>query len=262
MNTRDYLMTYTNELLSKPDIGFFHGNFDVVLNKSIDMSELMKGDTKTDSLITSVTFPLSYFQKIIKYCWIGGHWHDGIDYGNVHYTGSATRWIHGEDEPKGIGFVNIDTDSPEYFYKKILNPIAPFYVTEEICPDDFDDDFIEDLDSFIKKIDEKILLFRMANLEYHIKIIFYENEKTIKSQNMLDEVKRGILLLPQTNLVVKTKKKHKKNDKSKSKTDKDYSFIKDKNLSISKMIYEFIKVKTGEEVPYEYIERYVKKYSK
>ena len=89
MDTREYLLEYMDELLADNSLGFFHGSFDTVIKQNIDVSELLLQEPEEAmKLITSITFPMNYFQRIVKYCWIGGHWHDGNTYENVFYTGA------------------------------------------------------------------------------------------------------------------------------------------------------------------------------
>ena len=70
-------------------------------------------------------------------------------------------------------------------------------------------------------------------------------------------------LIGDDNVVIRIKSKDTKKKKKEEKEEekKDFSFIKDKSLSMAKQIYEYIKLKNGEEVPLEYIEKMVNKFS-
>lgn len=266
MNTKTYLMTYTNELLSGNHIGFFHGSFDVVLRKDIDVSEMLY-DTTSESVkevITSITFPMNFFQKIIKYCWVGGHWHDGNQYENIYYVGSPTQWIHGEDAPKGFGFIAVDTGKDTYLYRKILNPIAPAYDSYEVHPDELDEEvFVGEMEYLINKIDTNIKQYISAGIRYNIRIVVYEPEKNVQSQNTIKTLKDKYVDNHNVVIRVKSKDKSKKRKAAEQSIEnkKDFSFIKDKNMPVAKQIYEFIKLKTGDEVPLDYIEKMVQKFN-
>ena len=265
MDTREYLLEYMDELLADNSLGFFHGSFDTVIKQNIDVSELLLQEPEEAmKLITSITFPMNYFQRIVKYCWIGGHWHDGNTYENVFYTGSPTRWIHGENEPKGFGFLRIDTESDRYFYKKILNPIAPMYTTFETYLEYINEDDITDtIADGVKTIDNQIRLYEMNGVEYNIRIMIYDEENRRPCSNTYNNTFKDHYL-KNKNVVIRIKSRDKGKKKKNVQVEeeiKDYSFIHDKNVSVADQIREFIKVKMGVEVPIDYIEDKIKKNS-
>ena len=266
MTTKNYVLKYIDALLSKNDVAFFHGSFDVVLRQDINVEELMKQEDEDDEMnvITSITFPMNYFQQIIKYCCVGGHWHDGNEYENIYYVGSPTRWIHGEDNPKGIAILTIDTEKEEYEYEKILNPRCPQFITHEIRPDNIEDvdQYMSSIENLIREIKADISALEDIHIEYNIRIVVYETEKTIVSQNVIRVLKDAFVDTDNVVIRIKSKdKKKKKKDEAIEEEKKDYSFIKNKSLSVAKQIYEFIKIKNGEEVPLDYIEKMVDKFS-
>lgn len=264
MSTKKYILTYTDKLLNENDIGFFHGSFDVVLRQDIDILSLEDTDDEL-SAITSVTFPMNYFMKLVTYGFIGGHWHDGKQYEHIYYTGSPTRWHYNEDEPKGMGFIRVDTATKEYFYQKILNPLAPQYITFEFNPNEI---IPENLSNELNLLFDTILMTQNSysedNIECNIRIVIYEEESNTLSQNAIRIIRDHYV--NQSNIVIRVKSKKKK-DKKKEKVqieenEENYSFIQDKNVSLATQIYEFIKTKYGEEVPIEYIETLITKFSK
>lgn len=264
MTTKSYVMSYADHLLSNIDIGFFHGSFDVVLRQDIDISNLMIEEESTDmNIVTSITFPMNYFLKLAKYCWVGGHWHDGNEYERIYYVGSPTRWMHGENNPKGIGVITINTDTEEYDYEKILNPICPQYITHEIRPDNITnpDEYMEEMECLIQDIIADIKGFRLKRLDYNVRIVVYETEKSVISQNVIRVLKDSFVDDDNVVIRIKSKDTKKKKKEEKEEEKKDFSFIKDKSLSMAKQIYEYIKLKNGEEVPLDYIEKMVNKFS-
>ena len=262
IQTKDYLLRYSDQLLGGNDVGFFHGSFDVVLKMDYDISKLMVEEDNSMSVITSITFPINFFQKIIKYAWVGGHWHDGKQYENVYYSGSPTRWAHNEDEPKGLSFIRINTDEDSYFYKKILNPLSPVYDTYEVHPSDIEESLEETIDELVNHIKNDIEVYEANEIEYHIRIVVYEPEKTVATQNAIRVLKDAYASNP--NVVIRVKSKAKKKEKLKATVEdtNDYSFIRNKSLSLAEQIYKYIKLKSGEEVPLDYIEKMVAKFNK
>jgi len=264
MSIKDYILRYTDTLLNENDIAFFHGSFDVVLRQDINVSKLLYEEPEDMNVITSITFPMNYFQKIIKYCLVGGHWHDGKQYERIYYVGSPTQWIHGEDSPKGIGLISIDTESEEYTYEKILNPIAPIYKSYDIRPDEMInvDNYMDDIYILINNIRES-LSQETNTREVHIRIVIYEIDKCAKSQIIIKTLKDAFV--KDKNVVIKVKSKNKKSNKKKGEdkpeVKEDLSFIKDKSLGISQQLYEFIQLRGKTKVPLEYIEKLVKKYT-
>lgn len=265
MDTRDYILEYMDEILADNSVGFFHGSFDTVIKQDIDVTQLLTEEPEElMKLVTSVTFPMNYFQRAVRYCWVGGHWHDGNTYANVYYTGSPTRWIHGENEPKGFGFLSVDTSQDRYFYKKILNPIAPQFDTFNWYPEDIENDYMfNDASALIDLIDSKIESYEANNVEYNIRIMIYDEENRRPCTNTcIDTFKDHYLKNKHVVIRIKSRDKgKKKKQKAVEETVKDYSFIHDKNVSVADQIREFIKVKMGVDIPIDYIEEKIKKNS-
>lgn len=263
MDTRTYLLEYMDELLAENAVGFFHGSFDTVIKQDIDVTQLLTEEPEEImKLITSITFPMNYFQRVVKYCWVGGHWHDGNTYDNVYYTGSPTRWIHGENEPKGFGFLSIDTDAERYYYRKILNPIAPQFNTFEWHPEDIDDeDMVRDASLLVDLIDARVKDYEIRNVEYNIRIMIYDEDNRRPCTNTcINTFKDHYLKNKRVVIRIKSRDKGKKKKQQViEETAKDYSFIHDKNVSVADQIREFIKVKMGVDIPIEYIEDKIKK---
>lgn len=261
MQTGKYVMRYMDELFANNQLGFFHGSFDVVMNQAISLEDMIV-ETDGMDVITSITFPFDLFRKLVDYAWIGGHWHDGKGYSNVYYTGSATRWKHNEDEPKGIGFIRVNLEEGTYFYRKILNPIAPKYITYEVHPDHISESIDVAADRIIADIAAHILACETNDEKYQIRIMIYEFEKTLDSENIVRILKDHYASNSNVVIRVKSNAKRKKKRIIEEKKEVDLSFIRNKDISISEQIYEFIKRTTSEEVPLEYIEKMVAKFTK
>lgn len=258
MNTGEYILTYMNELFADNKIGFFHGSFDVVLQQDIDLIQSIIN--VTDPVIGSITFPYILFQKLVEYAWIGGHWHNGEKYENVIYTGSATRWKHNEYNSKGFGLISVDMDDHQYFYCKIENPNAPEYLTYEVHPEDgFDESVIRDL---IEQIDKKRQSLSKENIKCIIRILVFETKKSSVNDNIVRLLKEHYSNVKEVSVNVKARTKKRKKEEASSENKLDYTFLINEQESFAKRLQEFIKLRTNEEIPLEYIERYIAKFMK
>lgn len=250
MNTSDYLHTYHENIFENPhDIAFFHGSFDVVLPRIVvQLSE--------DALSTNLVYYYETWSKIVNGPLLSGHWHDGNEIGSLIYVGSSDRWSFGEDEPKGLGLVQYDTETHKYRYHKIENILAENFKTYEV------DTYIYNVDAYnalSKLIDSELELDEMLNVRVKITITddkpenetlidafryYYANEKRVK-----------IVLVNQ----VQTEKK-KKQQKEESELDEIYGYIRDPNVSYPEKIRRFVNFMSGKNYTLEDIDRFVSKY--
>jgi hypothetical protein len=104
------------------DLMFGHGTFDVfAFQNQIQESERnIKGS------------PVFYYQEwhdVIKYNIIFGHIHVHNIYKKLEYCGSYTRWIHGEEKPKGFIVNTINLKDETSVNQFIENPNADSYIT-------------------------------------------------------------------------------------------------------------------------------------
>lgn len=128
---------------NKFDLMFGHGTWDVFAFKNqIQESEKpIKGYP---------VFNYKEWEDTIKYNMIFGHIHVRNSHKKLHYTGSYSRWIFGEKEPKGFIQLTIDTDIEKSYIKFIENNLATKYIIINIP--DIPNDYLDRICSKILKI--------------------------------------------------------------------------------------------------------------
>lgn len=116
--------TYYKEYFSKRkyyDFIFGHGMF----------IECSFGVNDGESQISKA--PIFNSKQIVSICKgpiIFGHIHTRtIIRKHIHYIGSFSRWVYGQEEPKGFEVIMYDTKSSRYLYEFIENKLAPKYDT-------------------------------------------------------------------------------------------------------------------------------------
>lgn len=116
--------TYYKEYFSKRkyyDFIFGHGMF----------IECSFGTNDGESQISKA--PIFNSKQIVSICKgpiIFGHIHTRtIIRKHIHYIGSFSRWVYGQEEPKGFEVIMYDTKSSRYLYEFIENKLAPKYDT-------------------------------------------------------------------------------------------------------------------------------------
>lgn len=116
--------TYYKEYFSKRkyyDFIFGHGMF----------IECSFGANDGESQISKA--PIFNSKQIVSICKgpiIFGHIHTRtIIRKHIHYIGSFSRWVYGQEEPKGFEVIMYDTKSSRYLYEFIENKLAPKYDT-------------------------------------------------------------------------------------------------------------------------------------
>lgn len=253
INEKDYVEMYLDNMMSGIDVMFFHGSFDVVLPEiTIQLSEEQNKN--------SIIYRYDTWAKLVAGCMIGGHWHDGTVEEAMIYVGSMDRWAFGEDEVKGFGFLAFDTETKEYYYKKIPNRYAIPYHTYEIPTHIFTT--IEQYNEVIRAAEE--LLEKFDN-DIRIRIRITITDDNPNNDTFISSVKNYFINTKNVKVVVKNKfrnnRKKEVEKRNKEITDK-YDFIFDKSLDKPEIIHNFIKTVRNKDIPVEFIKKYWDKYSK
>lgn len=253
LQTDEYEIEYANEIVQVKDIGFFHGSFDVVYGELLAAKpELMEKK--------NVVFHYDLFNKGIKGPMLSGHWHDGKRYGDLYYTGSPTRYKFNEDEPKGISFVQYDTDDSSYFYKKILNPICPTYRTYEVYTHMYETK--EDYTGILNGIEAIFEGFeKLPNpRKNQLRIVVFVTDDKPENDVMISSLRQ--LLVRHNNIKVQIKNKMKEKQKKESvkrnkEREEKFGFIYDKSKKPEETIHDFIYENTSDhqDIPIEYIKK-------
>lgn len=250
INTDEYIDRYHDNIFENMiDIGFFHGSFDVVLPRIVtQMSE--------DSLSTNLVFEYELWSSLIKGPLLSGHWHDGSEYGSLIYIGSYDRWAFAEDEVKGFGIVQYNTETGEYKYIKVPNFFAENYKTYIV------DTYIYNIDAYnalSQLIDSELELD--SNLKIRVKINVTdekpENETLIEAFRFYYANSKKVKITVINKLQVEKKKKKKKEE---THMDSVYGYIRDNSISYPEKIGRYITTMTGKQYSLEEIEKFVNKY--
>lgn len=255
INAKEYMEIYSNQILQYPNIGFFHGSFDVVLpNIVVQLSE----ETSAKNII----YEYDLWSKIITGPMISGHWHNHMEYGSLIYVGSFDRWVFGEDEDKGFAFIRFDTTTNEYYYKQIVNEFANKYITFNIDTHIYSS--IEEYSFVINKILE-VLDNKDDIVETKIRIVInVTDDKTINDE-FITSVKQYFANNRLVKITMKNKLKRKKKEeevKKNKESSEKYGFILNNKLTEAEIIRQFIKESKDKEIDIAIIDRYISKYIK
>lgn len=249
INIKKYEELYLDRMMSLPDIGFFHGNFDTLLPQLVI-------DQNREADIPSIIYFRDTWARLINGPMIAGHWHIFTDQDPLIYVGSYDRWKFGEEEDKGFLFVQYDTDDHSYYWQQILNPFARHYsqltIDNSLCKSP--NDFAELRDSIIR--------LREVDPNMKIKVKFQisvddpesiENFETFRNSISAFQVKCDI-----KNLL--RKERQKKQREATVEDSKRYQYILDHPLEVRKNIREYILREEGIELSNEDIDRVIGKY--
>ena len=173
----------------------------------------------------------------------------------IYYTGSFTRWVYGEEQPKGFMLVCYTPDSGKYEVEFVENKLAPLYNT-----------MVVDYNSSFYRTDEhqqvEYILSMVKNMNVdRMRIIFniptdYPNP--ILLTNLINDVfsrHRNIKIVINNN----SKEQQKKREfEEKIKTLlTTYDFIFDKSISPEEKISKFIKLKYNKNISIDSMRNYL-----
>lgn len=250
VNVKKYEELYLDRMMSAPDIGFFHGNFDTLLPQLVI-------DQNRDAEIPSIIYFKNTWAKLINGPLIAGHWHIFTDQDPLIYIGSYDRWKFGEeDEPKGFLFVQYDTDDHSYYWHRVLNPYARHYsqltIDNSLCvsPDDF------------AQLKDSIVHLRNLDPRMKIKVKFQISVDNPESLENFESFRNSVAPL-QVKCDIKNlvrKEKQKKQREIQVEDTKKYQYIIDHPLEVRKNIREYISREEGIELSDEDIDRFIGKY--
>ena len=178
-----------------------------------------------------------------------GHYHIHTEIQDkAFYVGSFTRWMHGEEEPKGFFVIEYDSDKDSYSHKFVKNELAPEY-----------NSFSYGYENKIFKSKDELFneLTRVENLSKldpndHVRLIFnipedYPDPESIVStltERFKDSKNIKIKL---TNGFIR--KNQRISEEYVKETLKKYAFIFDKSMPIENQSHEFILKKFEKDIP-------------
>lgn len=259
IQTDEYEEIFTNEILAPKDLAFFHGSFDVVYGELL----ASKPDLMNKK---NVIFHYDLFNKSTYGPLLSGHWHDGKQYDDLYYTGSPFRYKFNEDEPKGISFVQYDSDSHSYFYKKILNPLCADYITYNVYTNLYKtkEDYVkinDDIQDIVNKFKDT------PHLKNRLRVVIYIMDDKTENDVFISSLRQNFINYKNIKIKIKNKLKdtQKKEIVKKNKErEKKFGFIYDKSKHPEEIIHDFIYQNTEENanVPLEYIIKKIKSVKK
>lgn len=247
----EYVQLYADNILSNPDIGFFHGNWDIIM-PTVALKNISN---------TTLVYEYAFWDSFIKGPMISGHWHDGCIADKLHYIGTPDRWSFGEDEPKGFAMIAVDTDDMSYYYKKIINPNSPVYISQIVSTEQFST--IEEYQLLMQGIDERIKEIKSTGKKVKVSIIIHIDDDKSSNNDLISHVRNHYLNSKTVKIVVKNKlqkKRKKEEQKQHAELSEKFKFINDPTMSQSKIIQQYIIEKKGREIELDKIESIISKY--
>ena len=225
----NYYKKYINDE-KRYDFIFGHGLIDEAAyyasNQESEISMSKAPVFKSKELINSAKGPI-YFghihqRMIIKKC--------------IFYSGSFTRWKHGEEEDKGFYVCIYNKKSNKFISKFIINDLAPIY--RNIIIEINDNTSTSDIDNIISNIEADYIKYTLhlnSNSTYIVDYLqnLYKNKNNIKIE-------------------IKNIKELKLESKEKE-IDSNLDFIFDDKISNIEKIHRFIKIKYNKDIPIDVI---------
>lgn len=163
---------------------------------------------------------------------IFGHIHNRCNYKEkLYYCGSFSRWIFGEEKPKGYIQFSYDTDTKDYTVEYINNRLAREFKTIDIN---------EIINDNTIKVQDKIKLIKeikensgsdMTKFKY---TVTDNNEENQIIKNYFSET---------SDIVIASKKETLRQDESEKELLEEYSFIFNKEFSLSETISKYLEKK-------------------
>jgi DNA repair exonuclease SbcCD nuclease subunit len=252
INTKEYEEIYHDNIYSKNDIGFFHGNFDVILP---DIAIQIANETEAKNII----YRYDFWKNHVNGPLISGHWHKSFIHDHLYYIGSFDRWAFNEEESKGFGFIQYFTDTHCYFYKKIVNVRAKKYVSYTV-----DTAIYSNIGHYLELI--RVIQSTLEKEEPNsikVRVVINLLDDNPSTMDCITEFKRYLINNKNVKITIKNKMKTtaKKKEKEilKDLTTK-YGFILDKSKTISEKIQQFILENNKKDISIDVIEDIVSKY--
>lgn len=203
----------------------------------------LKDSNHDSTRLHSPVFSSAEFEFACKGYTIFSHYHINTEIGNkVMYTGSFSRWQHGEEEDKGYYEVTVDSKKKEYTRNFINNIKARKFITFYYG---YNSSIFKDKDLLYKEfghIDEIIneKLIEYIRLVINIPVDYEDAEFFIKYINQKYALNKNITVDITNGYVAKKQEESK--EKIRDIYDK-YGFIFDKSMKVEDKISEFIQVR-------------------
>ena len=230
---------------------FFKQTYDVIFGHGM-FRETAFTASKQDSAITLSKAPVFESGKMCEICKgpiIFGHIHTKCSIGDkITYVGSFSRWVYGEESPKGF-LVTLIKDDGTFANEFIENTLAEKYdtitVTDIYKYNDNPEQFVNEMKAFVKD-HLRIIVILSGEHDYAYITSFLREYYSKKSEYKLQIVDKTE--------VVRQVEQEKKIDDLMEK----YKFVFDHNISRPEKISKFIKVRDKSDVSVDRIESILK----
>ena len=235
----DYYIKYLDVINRDDlDIMFFHGTFDVnAIGRSLKDN------------VPNVLFDYSYFNKKVKLM-VGGHWHDGDNYGNMYYTRSPYRWRFEEDLPKGFIHIDYNTKTKKYILERIENENTDRYYSFYV-----DTSLYTNINQYSQLLADVKNTIKNGIEHVRIKITITDDKELNASciDNLINEFQssKQVKVVTENKYAKKIKQKH--IEENNEYADK-FKYIFDNNNSVPSIYQKFILDTKGVDIPLEEIE--------
>ena len=236
-NFTEYYQVYFSRPKKFYDFVFGHGMFKETSFTSDDSENIISKAPILDSkLIGSICKGPVFF----------GHIHTSqVIRKHIYYVGSFSRWVYGQEEPKGFYICAYDTVTRNYAVQFIENTLARKYDTIKVFIDKFNKP-IDELVKFVKEFKKdnlrvQVIVEDNANKDYSYDLSFLKEYYAGKQGYKLD--------------IVDTREKLKKEQTEEriNKLTTEYNFLFDNSLPVETKIHKFIKRKYAKDVSEEII---------
>lgn len=242
------------EGINKYDYVFGHGVIREVMKEAavtLDNKETQNSTRKRVPVFNSAEL-----SRICKGLVFFGHYHqmDNID-DKIFSVGSFSRWIHGEDTPKGYFITECNTKKETYDFEFIENTMADNYVTISFG---YDHEIFKDDDSMIQSLERVEELINNDSFD-HVRFVFNIPTDMEKPEAFINTIKERFkdidkVKVSMTHGYIEEKKKYMK-EQVKTENDK-YAFINE-DIPIENKVQEFIMVEYDKNIPLEDIDLFM-----
>ena len=210
-----------------------------------------------ESEIVSNKAPIFETSKLISMSLgavISGHIHTPmIIKDKFYYTGSFSRWSHGEEADKGFNIISYSPVRGQCNVEFIKNIYAPEYVTLRIANEEF-------FNCPIENIINKLTTMVHDTTSEFIRFKIYIPESYEKPNLLINAVKEVFNANKRVKTIFEVTSKANKERAIKEKIDilmKKYQFIFDKKISYEKKISLFVKEKYGTDIDEDEVRDYI-----
>lgn len=231
----------------KYDYVFGHGVIREVMKEAAVTMENKESDNSVRKRVP--VFNSAELSRICKGHVFFGHYHvtDNID-DKIFSVGSFSRWIHGEDAPKGYFLTYCNTTKEEYTYEFVENTMADTYVTISFG---YDSEVFQDNEKMIEALD-KVDSYIKNDTFNHLRCVFNIPSDIDNPEAFIKIVKERFkdhdkIKVSMTHGYIEEKKKFMK-EQIQTENDK-YAFINDENIPIENKVQEFISIEYNKTVP-------------